>query len=416
MAKAQRRESTGEQNIYQYEDGTFIARLHIGNEWPTSPRYATEAEAIAWRDKVRAERLGVPTPASAPTWAPPNGSLEHYAETWYWTQLIRTKKGFKADQSHLRAWFGERVQLPGGEPRALGRMHPREITEQHVNIVVARWLSEPRTTIQVSSHVNPGSFTKAALDAAVIQSHHRKIPITSGKTISIKTVIHRLRALNKFYKKFSKQVEKVASPIEDAMDELPQEAHLPPKTVDPKTIEKVFDNLADMQNDEKRTPKQREEIRMARLRFGITATTGKRPAEVGRAVPGDIDFRRRIWTVRGVKFGTTHGITLTDSSVKAWKAFIAANAWGEYTQDGAIFREAGWPEDIRPYNARHSFAKTLLQSGGTIQDVRAQFNHTSERQSRIYGAFQSQETLPTARVMQNFLSGAFKTRKRKKAS
>jgi integrase len=49
-----------------------------------------------------------------------------------------------------------------------------------------------------------------------------------------------------------------------------------------------------------------------RARFMVLASTGKRPSELMRAQPHDVDFVRRVWTVRDGKGGWSPGIYLND--------------------------------------------------------------------------------------------------------
>ena len=61
----------------------------------------------------------------------------------------------------------------------------------------------------------------------------------------------------------------------------------------------------------------------------------------------------------------------------AWKAFIAADAWGAF--DGSDYAKAlyaaGWPKDVRPYQARHSVALELGERGIDLGDVQGWLGH-----------------------------------------
>ena len=104
-----------------------------------------------------------------------------------------------------------------------------------------------------------------------------------------------------------------------------------------------------------------------RARFMITASTGVRPAEVKRTEPGDLDLDRGVWMVRTAKGGAMRAIVLNDEMLAAWKAFVAADAWGAFDtsdHDKRLYA-AGWPKDVRPYQARHSW-RWSSGSGGSI--------------------------------------------------
>jgi site-specific recombinase XerD len=114
-----------------------------------------------------------------------------------------------------------------------------------------------------------------------------------------------------------------------------------------------------------------------RARFMITASTGVRPAEVKRAEPGDVDLARRVWMVRTAKGGAMRAIVLNDEMLAAWKAFVAANAWGSFDtsdHDKRLYA-AGWPRDVRPYQARHSMALELGERGIDLADVASMLGH-----------------------------------------
>ena len=78
-----------------------------------------------------------------------------------------------------------------------------------------------------------------------------------------------------------------------------------------------------------------------------------------------------MWLVRTAKGGAPRAFWLNDDMVAAWKAFIAADAWGAF--DGSDYATAlyaaGWPRDVRPYQARHSVALELGERGIDLGDV-----------------------------------------------
>jgi site-specific recombinase XerD len=114
-----------------------------------------------------------------------------------------------------------------------------------------------------------------------------------------------------------------------------------------------------------------------RARFMVIASTGVRPAEVKRAERSDIDLERRVWLVRTAKGGAPRAFWLNDDMKLAIEAFIAADAWGEF--DGSDYAKAlyaaGWPKDVRPYQARHSVALELGERGIDLGDVQGWLGH-----------------------------------------
>lgn len=114
-----------------------------------------------------------------------------------------------------------------------------------------------------------------------------------------------------------------------------------------------------------------------RARFMVIASTGVRPSELKRAEPGDVDTERRVWLVRTGKAGEPRAFWLNDEMLSAIEAFIAARAWGAF--DGSDYAKAlyaaGWPKDVRPYQARHSVALELGERGIDLADVSALLGH-----------------------------------------
>ena len=102
-----------------------------------------------------------------------------------------------------------------------------------------------------------------------------------------------------------------------------------------------------------------------RGRLVIVASTGVRPAEVKRTEPANVDLERRVWMVRTAKGGTPRAIWLNDEMLAAWQAFVAAGAWGTFDASdyAKALYAAGWPKDVRPYQARHSVALELGERG-----------------------------------------------------
>lgn len=153
-----------------------------------------------------------------------------------------------------------------------------------------------------------------------------------------------------------------------------------PTPVTPAVILAVYQRLVAMEQDGTlRNAKQR-------ARFMVLASTGRRPSEMKRAQPGDVDLEQRIWRVRDGKGGWSEGLYLNGEMVTAWQTFIDANAWGDFRTEGLAktLRAAGWPEDVRPYNLRHSVGIDLSESGTDLADVSAWLGHTRVQTTRSF--------------------------------
>lgn len=150
-----------------------------------------------------------------------------------------------------------------------------------------------------------------------------------------------------------------------------------PKTiirrVSDETILTVDRNLQQREQD----PTKHFDGAKTRARFRVFVSTGKRPCEIMRAQPGDVDLKARVWVPRDAKGGFCPGVYLNDDQLEAWKLFIAANAWGPYNHASfaRVIRNAGWPKDVRPYQARHTMWITARERGVPLEDISEAAGH-----------------------------------------
>lgn len=121
-----------------------------------------------------------------------------------------------------------------------------------------------------------------------------------------------------------------------------------------------------------------------RARFMVRAASGRRPCEIMRAKPEDVDLERRLWRVRDAKGGWSEGLYLNDDLLIAWKVFAEADAWGDFNtgSQAEVLRAAGWPTHSRPYNLRHSVGMGLSELGADLPDVSAWLGHKDIRMTR----------------------------------
>jgi integrase len=185
--------------------------------------------------------------------------------------------------------------------------------------------------------------------------------------VTPKTVRNREGALRHLYHTLDGQ--KAPTPLDD-LPPLPK-TPAAPQFVSVAVIRRVLKRLTD--------PK-------TRARFMVLATTGQRPAQLKRAEHADVDLRRRVWMIRSAKGGNPIPLVLTDDMVIAFKALHAAHAWGAF--DGSDYAKAlyaaGWPTDVRPYNAKHTMAITLAEAGAEWEDIKDWFGHRDVKSTRIY--------------------------------
>lgn len=190
---------------------------------------------------------------------------------------------------------------------------------------------------------------------------------TGQKGVAVKTVRNREATLRHLYHWLDGR--KAPTPVDDlpALPKTP--AH--PQFVSVSVIRKVAAAITE--------PK-------TRARFMVLTSTGQRPAQLKRAAPCDVDLQRGIWSVRPAKGGHPIPVTLTEDMVAAFEELQRAEAFGPF--DGSDYARAlytaGWPRDVRPYNAKHTVAITLAEAGAEWEDIKDFFGHTDVKTTRIY--------------------------------
>lgn len=184
---------------------------------------------------------------------------------------------------------------------------------------------------------------------------------------------------------------------ETPVDDIPP----PPKTktiprmIDPAHVLTVYANLLTMENGGLLVKTTREDgtvvttmhhLRDAKTRgrFMVRASTGKRPSEIMRTKPGDVDVERREWRVRDGKGGWSEGLYLNDDMRAAWAVFIAAQAWGDFNTGSmaTVLRAAGWRKGVRLYELRHGTGIALSDAGVDLADIAGFLGHSDLRTTR----------------------------------
>lgn len=189
-----------------------------------------------------------------------------------------------------------------------------------------------------------------------------------------KTINNRVGTLRNLYRRLDGK--RAMTPC-DEIDPLPVE-----KT----PIRRVSDALILTVDANLQAGEQRGTLRDAktRARFRVFVSTGKRPCEIMRALPGDVDLEHRVWVPRDAKGGFCPGVYLNDDMRAAWQLFIEADAWGDYNHGnfGRVIRTAGWPADVPPYQARHNAWITASERGIDLADISVGAGHTDPRMTR----------------------------------
>lgn len=204
--------------------------------------------------------------------------------------------------------------------------------------------------------------------------------------LSPKTINHMVQTLRHLYRLLDGKG--VRTPCDD-LEPLPV-PRTPIVRVSPAVMQTVHRNLWNFAHRTIYHRSKEADLRAVALqmhaRFCVLVSTGKRPSEVGRAQPEDVNLEARVWAVRDGKGGISDGLYLNEDRLQAWRYFIACRAWGPFNTSlyAKYVHRAGWPAAVRPYNARHSLLTWLLELGFDHQDVANHAGHTNVRTTLRY--------------------------------
>lgn len=242
-----------------------------------------------------------------------------------WAPLERHLASFVSRRAELRAW----VALYGDVPI-------RQLSETHVRKAIVYWLTEKQWSAKY-----------------------------------VRDLLWDLKHL--FHVLYGK---KTPTPVDDV--DPPAKERRVPVFVTPERILTVYRQLLAFEASG-RLPDAK-----TRARFMVRASTGRRPAEIMRAQPDDVDLGRREWRVRDAKGGWSEGLFLNDDMLIAWMTFAQADAWGRFNtgSQAEVLRAAGWPEHSRPYDLRASAGISLSERGVDLADVGGWLGHKSLQTTR----------------------------------
>jgi integrase len=349
-------------------------KVHGQRRFARFPADAALEEIHAWQEKERKKLRAVDPLDRVPRGRPSETGATLEAAAGRFLPQIAGRESFKADRSHLRAWF----IVMGRHHRPLGQVAITLLTTEDINLAIAQWQTAPPRRevrrIRVSGYARESQVAADAIRTAVIRSYDRQTPITSGQVVAAKTIRHRCRVLDELFRTM-----KIASPIDGA--KIPKLPKPHPIGVPIETVRLVAQTLA-------ASAGRSRAHAQTYARFLVLATTGQRPCQVMRTQPDDLKLETGVWIVRSAKGEPAHTITLNAHMVAAWRAFIAAAAWGVYdmTKHARHVHAAGWPSAIRPYAARHSVMMDALAAGVPLDDVQGLAGHTSPLTTRqFYG-------------------------------
>lgn len=245
-----------------------------------------------------------------------SGTLAKDAERYY--PLIKHLADWVSRRSEIRAWLPD-----------LGEKHRHLITREDVQRIRGQW-------------------------------------VQADPPVAAKTINNRVTALRNLFHTLDGDDE--WTPCDGLKPLTPPK--VPPQIVTADVINRTLDEL------QRRADAGHMHAAADRARLMVLASTGKRPCEIERAQPADVDLRRRVWIARDAKGGFCPGVYLNDEMVLAWEAFVLAGAWGPFPDHfPRRLRDAGWPAGLRPYNLRHSTWIEASERGNDLSDIQAGAGH-----------------------------------------
>lgn len=306
--------------VYQ-DSGGFEVRVVVGGE-----TYTSRMPLDSTLDELRKERAKLESQGRTETPRPTRGTL--IADVPKYLNLIKHLESWKDRRAHLDAWI-DRV----------GPLQRHRISSGDVLSARVAWLR-------------------------------------AKKPAAPKTINHRVDTLRNLYRTLDGRSAKTPC---DGIDPL----HVPKSPIQRipnDLILKVDANLQAMEAKRTGPPWNAK----TRARFRVFVSTGKRPCEIMRTQPGDLNLEARVWVPRDAKGGFCPGVFLNDDQLAAWRLFVEAKAWGNYST-GAFartIRSAGWPDKVRPYHARHTTWITASESGIDLEDIAVGAGHKDPRMTR----------------------------------
>ena len=228
-----------------------------------------------------------------------------------------------------------------------------------------------------------GTRTRASLTSAEVQAVLSRW-LTEGLAVS--TVAHRRSALAHCYRTLDGKDAR--NPARGTT--LPSPPRPATRALDYATIERILDAMPDIGQGVSGAARGARSKTKARLR--VMAYTGLPHKLLGQLRPEDVNLTAKTITVQPRRKGAgAEGaiLPLTPRGVEAFKAFIAAEAWGPFSTDSmrASFLRACAHlglVGVRPYDLRHSFGTAAYQATGDIAAVANLLTHADVRTTKRY--------------------------------
>lgn len=198
--------------------------------------------------------------------------------------------------------------------------------------------------------------------------------------VAPKTIVNRCRTLHHLYVTLAND-RRARTPLDNIT--LPNVPKRRPAFVGAATIKQVEKRL-------------RKGDALVHAFFMVIASTGLRNAQVNRVMQTltAADVRRRLVLVEGGKGGEAIPLVLNADQHAAFTKLLQARVARATPGPGPAYkvmdaskyaravREAGWPEGVRPYNARHAIGIELAERGIEDGYIQAQLGHSDLKMIR----------------------------------
>lgn len=265
----------------------------------------------------------------------------------------------------MRAWIARQLDRWGGRRNAKavrGSLEADVVVYLGLMRHLSGWVS---LKAELAAWVRLyGDFPRYAMtDQDVLEA--RNVWLAEG--LAPKTINNRVAALTRLWHRLDGR--RAPSPAQDVRPlNVPK---TPPEVIKAADVLRVYATLLKWEQS------GRVADAKTRARFMVAASTGKRPSEIMRAEPGDVDMDRRVWNVRDGKGGWSPGVYLNGDMLSAWEVFIEADAWGPFREGSWVktLRSAGWPDGVRPYQLRHSVGIAMSDKGIDLADISQHMGH-----------------------------------------
>lgn len=326
------------EGVYQSSKSTVAAKVQVGSgehalvEEKPFPIGTPNKEIQAWRDAKRVElRKLVPVIA--------RGTIESEIPT-YLERAAKRPASLPAKKSEMNAWKDQ-----------IGTFRRHQVKPAQIDAAIRAWLA-------------------------------------AG--VSKKTIVNRCRTLHHFYVTMADD-KRTPTPLDNVDVPAPpkrQPKHVP-ATLVIRTEKRLRAAIEDARALAKRNHKLQPYVRHAertRARFMVYATTGIRPSQLKRLRQAHVDVRRRVVDIAAGKGGEPILQAMNTEQLAAWRAFVAADAWGSYddTKFRRRLRAAGWPKGLRPYELKHAVGITLAEQDADRHDIKDWYGHADVKTTEIY--------------------------------